>query len=98
MSSSFFDETFVGVDVGDVFPVLSKRTVETVPLVTVAVDEKHHLPTLGALFAAFGDHQLPIVSLPATKSVRNPVSALDPGVDNPTLHPLPQKSLNRSLT
>jgi len=50
------DLPLVGVHVGDVLPVLSEGAVEAVPLVAVAVDEQHHLPALGALFTALGDH------------------------------------------
>ena len=34
----------------------NERTVEAVTLVTVAVDEQHHLPALGTLFTALRDH------------------------------------------
>jgi len=47
----------------------SEGTVEAIPLVAVAVDEKHHLAALGALFTALGDH-LPHSTGRGLKSVR----------------------------
>jgi len=54
-----FDRAFVGVHPVDVLPVLAERTVETVALVAVAVDEKHQLPAFGTLFTALGYHSIP---------------------------------------
>jgi hypothetical protein len=50
------DRPLVCVHLTHVLAVLTERTVKTVALVTVAVDEKHHLATLGTLLTALRDH------------------------------------------
>src|SRR5699024_9544028 len=66
-----FDFAFVGVDLRDVLSVLAERTVKTVALVAIPVDEQHHLPALGALFTALRDHLLSSLSARDAKSIWN---------------------------